>query len=190
MTHRNLEVVEEQVAVAERRHSVVQANELGRLIDALTRRGYEVHGPKVRDGAIVYDHIESAKDLPVGWTDEQEPGRYRLKRRSDEAFFGYVVGPQSLKKYLHPADVRLLAAERQNGTFRILNNETAPKRPYAFLGARACELAAVGVQDRVLLEDKTSIQSTKNGGRVCLSSRCNAHNRRRRAFAFRWELGR
>ena len=154
MTHRNLEVVEEQVAVAERRHFVLPASEIGQLIDALTRRGYEVHGPKVRDGAIVYDHIESPNDLPVGWTDEQEPGRYRLKRRTDEAFFGYVVGPQSLKKYLHPADVRLLAAERQDGTFRILNNGTAPKHPYAFLGVRACELEAVAVQDRVLLEDK------------------------------------
>jgi len=140
--------------VAERRQLVMQASELGRLIDALARRGFEVHGPKAIDGAIVYGHVESAKDLPVGWTDEQEPGRYRLKRRSDEACFGYVVGPQSLKKYLLPADVRLLVAERHEGTFRILNNKTAPKHPYAFLGVRACELAAVGVQDRVLLEDK------------------------------------
>jgi sulfhydrogenase subunit beta (sulfur reductase) len=108
----------------------------------------------VRDGAIVYDRIESPRDLPGGWTDEQEPGKYRLKRRQDEALFGFVVGPQSLKKYLHPADVRLLSAERQEGTFRILNNETALQHPYAFLGVRACELEAVAVQDRVLLEDK------------------------------------
>ena len=138
----------------ERRHFILEVGELGRLIDVLAQRGWEVHGPTIRDGAIVYGHVESPKDLPAGWTDEQEPGRYHLRKRPDNAFFGYVVGPQSLKKYLHPADVRLLSAERQNGTFRILNNETAPKHPYAFLGVRACELEAVGIQDRVLLEDK------------------------------------
>ena len=62
----------------------------------------------MRDGAIVYDVVEKLSDLPVGWTDEQEAGRYRLRRRNDEALFGYVVGPQSWKKYLHPAEVRLL----------------------------------------------------------------------------------
>jgi len=141
-------------AVSQEVHAVLAASELARLIEALVRKGYEVVGPTVRDGAIVYDQIESAHDLPAGWADEQAPGRYRLKRREDEALFGYVVGPQSWKKYLHPAEVRLWSAERQSGTFRILNNEAKPKAPKAFLGVRACELAAIAVQDRVLLEDK------------------------------------
>ena len=120
----------------------------------LVRRGYEVIGPKLRDGAIVYGQLDSAGDLPAGWTDEQAPGQYRLKRREDQALFGYAVGPQSWKKYTHPAEVRLWAAERQNSTFRILNNEKKLEHPRAFLGVRACELAAIAVQDRVLLEDK------------------------------------
>ena len=154
MAGHDTRLAEEQALVTECRHSIIQLSEIGRLIAALAHRGYDVYGPTARDGAIVYDHIESAGDLPKGWTDEQEPAHYRLKRRQDEALFGYVVGPQSLKKYLHPAEVRLLSAERQNGTFRILNNETAPKHPFAFLGVRACELEAAAVQDRVLLEDK------------------------------------
>ena len=121
---------------------------------SLSEKGYQVIGPTVRDGAIVYDHFESAVELPAGWTDEQSPGHYRLKRREDHALFGYVVGPQSWKKYLHPAEVRLWSAEHQGGTFRILNNENRSKRPYAFLGVRACELAAIQVQDRVLMQDK------------------------------------
>jgi sulfhydrogenase subunit beta (sulfur reductase) len=140
--------------VSPQAHGVLDASQLGKLLEAVSRKGYEIIGPTVRDGAIVYDRIESVKDLPAGWTDEQEPGRYRLKRRDDEALFGYAVGPQSWKKYLHPADVRLWSAERQGGTFRILNNETQPKHPQAFLGVRACELAAIAVQDRVLLDDK------------------------------------
>jgi len=140
--------------VAKQQEGVIASNELGTLIAALLRREYEVIGPVVRDGAIVYDSIESTKDLPAGWTDEQEPGRYRLKRREDGALFGYAVGPQSWKKYLHPANIRLWSAERENGTFRILNQEPRPKKRYAFVGVRSCDLAAIGVQDRVLLEDR------------------------------------
>ena len=154
MAHHNSTKVMEPPAVGDSSHFVVSANEVGQLIKVLARRGYEVVGPTVRDGAIVYDPIDSAADLPVGWGDEQEPGRYRLKDRQDEALFGYGVGPQSWKKYLHPAEVRLLSAERQDGVFRILNNDTAPMRPRAFLGVRACELQAIAVQDRVLLGDK------------------------------------
>ena len=140
--------------MAQRSERIFGADQLGKLIGALAQKGYEVVGPTVPDGAIVYGHVESVEDLPAGWTDEQEAGRYRLKRREDQALFGYAVGPQSWKKYTHPAEVRLWAAERQGGVFRILNNEAAPKRPHAFLGVRACELAAIAVQDRVLLEDK------------------------------------
>ncbi len=153
-TSRSDVVVEEAQGQA-----VFAAGELARLMEVLVRRGFAVIAPTVRDGAIVYDKLESVKDLPAGWTDEQAPGHYRLKRREDDALFGYVVGPQSWKKYLHPAEVRLWSAERvagegQGRTFRILNNETKPGAPQAFLGVRACELAAIAVQDRVLLEDK------------------------------------
>ncbi len=99
--------------VPQPQHAILKASQLGNLIAALLRRGYEVVGPTVRDGAIVYDRIESAEELPAGWTDEQGTGHYRLKRREDQALFGYVVGPQSWKKYLHPAEVRLCSAERQ-----------------------------------------------------------------------------
>ena len=59
-------------------------------------------GPTIDQEAIVYDEIASVDDLPKGWTDAQEPGKYRLARRDDEALFGYVVGPHSWKRYLFP----------------------------------------------------------------------------------------
>jgi formate hydrogenlyase subunit 6/NADH:ubiquinone oxidoreductase subunit I len=140
--------------VSPKQPAILKANQLGTLIQVLLQRGYEVVGPTVRDGAIIYDRILSPEQLPDGWTDEQEPGHYRLKRSRDQAFFGYSVGPQSWKKYLHPADVQLCSAERQGTTFQILNNQVQPKLLFAFLGVRACELAAIAVQDRVLLHDK------------------------------------
>jgi len=133
--------------------TVVDLTALNQLIPALARRDYQVIGPTLRDGAIVYDTLRKLEDLPVGWTDEQEAGHYRLKKRDDRALFGYVVGPQSWKRFLHPPEVRLFEAQRHGGTFQILNNAGPPPR-YAFVGVRACELAALQVQDRVLIEDR------------------------------------
>jgi formate hydrogenlyase subunit 6/NADH:ubiquinone oxidoreductase subunit I len=140
----------------------------------LTRRDFDVIGPTLRDGAVIYDHIQSANDLPAGWTDEQRPGQYRLKKREDEAVFGYAVGPQSWKKYFHPAELKIWSAERQDGTFRILNNENRPERPYALLGVRACELAAIAIQDRVLLQEKyrDPIYASRRAGAFIVAVQC------------------
>ena len=133
--------------------SMIDIDGLSCLIRVLRDRGYEVYGPTIRDGAVVYDPIESASDLPAGWTAEQEPGRYRLRRREDGALFGFANGPQSLKLLLHPPDVRVLNVEREDGHFQILPDEQpAPKR--AVIGVRACDLSAVMKLDRVLLYDR------------------------------------
>jgi hypothetical protein len=82
--------------------SVLDLKGFQQLISSLQRRGYVVVGPTLRDGAIVYDTLRTMNDLHIGWTDVQDAGRYRLKRRNDRALFGYNVGPESWKKFLHP----------------------------------------------------------------------------------------
>jgi ferredoxin len=129
---------------------VIERHTLDALLAVLRQRAFTLLGPTVRDGAIVYDELAAASDLPIGWTDEQEGGRYRLKRRSDAAVFGYAVGPQSWKRFLHPPTVRLWHARRENGGFQVLAESDATPR-FAFIGVRACELHAIAVQDRVLL---------------------------------------
>ncbi len=128
---------------------------LGSLIAAIRRRGYQVIGPHLQDGAITYAPIQELEDLPIGWTARQGPAHYRLERREDSAMFQYAAGPKSLKDFIHPSEIRLFSAAREDGAFRILPNTEAPPR-YAFLGARACELAAAGIQDRVLIEGRFS----------------------------------
>ena len=54
---------------------VFPASALDQLLDAIRRRGFRLVGPVVKDGAICYDDIGSAADLPAGRTDEQGPGR-------------------------------------------------------------------------------------------------------------------
>jgi sulfhydrogenase subunit beta (sulfur reductase) len=118
------------------------------LLSALAARGYRLIGPTVRDGAIVYDEIRGAADLPEGWTDRQSGGTYRLEQRGDAALFGYVVGPHSWKKYLFPPRARLWQAERRPDGF-VLRPEPVDAAPYAFIGVRSCELHAMAIQDKV-----------------------------------------
>lgn len=119
------------------------------LLVALRAQGYETIGPVRRDGAIVYERIDTVADLPAGWTDRQAPGSYRLERRDDAAVFGYAVGPHSWKRYLFPPKQTLFSVRREadGGLAFEPAPLDAPKR--AFIGVRACELAAIGVQDRV-----------------------------------------
>jgi ferredoxin len=120
------------------------------LISALRAEGRVVLGPTLREGAVVYDRIESVEDLPIGWRDVQSPGNYRLERRHDQALFGYAVGPQSWKKVLYPSHEVLWRAER--GAERLgLVAEDPEIRWMAFIGVRACELSALSVLDRVFV---------------------------------------
>jgi sulfhydrogenase subunit beta (sulfur reductase) len=131
---------------------VIERGDFDGLLAALARRSYTIVGPTVRDRAIVYDEITSAEDLPIGWTDEQDGGYYRLRRRDDEALFGYAVGPQSWKQYQLPANVKLWRARvDQDGGLSEVTEPPRESPRLAFLGARSCELHAIGMLDRVLL---------------------------------------
>ena len=123
---------------------------LDALLSVLSGRGYSIIGPVVRDGAIVLDRVETSADLPAGWTDEQDAGSYRLRRRDDEACFGHVVGPHSFKRFQLPAERRVFSARKHDdGTITFEPDETEPRR-LAFLGARSCDLHAMGILGTVL----------------------------------------
>ena len=131
--------------------SVISPEALQALVEALRDRGYRVLGPTVRDGAIVYDELESATELPVGWTENQDAATYRLERRDDDARFGYAVGPHSWKQFLLPARVRLWRARSDGDGSLEVEEEPLDETRLAFIGVRSCELHAIGIQDRVFL---------------------------------------
>jgi sulfhydrogenase subunit beta (sulfur reductase) len=131
---------------------VIERGALSELLAGISGNGYQVVGPTVHNGAIVYREVQSASDLPIGWGDEQDGGRYRLKRREDEAVFGYAVGPQSWKQFLFPPRLRLWHARRgENGDGLAFVEETVDTPRYAFFGVRSCELHAIAIQDRVFM---------------------------------------
>ena len=116
---------------------------LDALVDALRARDFTVIGPTVRDGAVVHAEITGVADLPRGVGDEQDNAHYRLRKRDDEAVFGYTAPAQSWKSVLFPAR-ELLRGSR--------DDEPAQDGPYALFGVRSCDLAAIAILDRVLTE--------------------------------------
>lgn len=130
---------------------ILSNSTIDHLLQLLQADGYLTVGPCLSDQAIVYGELRTCADLPQGWTDVQAKGTYRLKKRKDQALFGYVVGPHSWKKYLFPPQQVLWQAQRTDTGFELSENpEPIPK--YAFIGVRGCELAAIQIQDRVFLQ--------------------------------------
>jgi len=137
---------------SDRNPALLPTSSFQRLLDALEARDYRVVGPAVRDGAVMWDTIRQVADLPIGWRDIQEPGCYRLEQTGTTRIFDVVHGPQSLKPFTFAPREQLLVIEKKNG--RVSAQPTLPKSErVAVLGARACDLAGLAIQDRVFLND-------------------------------------
>lgn len=121
-----------------------------RLLDALDTKGYRAVGPVVREGSIVWETIRVVSDLPVGWRDQQEPGRYRLEQTGSNQIFGVVHGPQSLKPFVFAPREPLLQIERRRDGFTTSPTLPQPEK-VAVIGARACDLAGLAIQDQIFL---------------------------------------
>ena len=117
----------------------------------MTGRGFRVLGPTVRDGAIVYDDLESAADLPIGWTDEQDAGHATgssgaTTRRASATRSARTRGSSSCSRRASGSGARGAATDG----FEV-EEEPLEDTPLALIGVRACELHAIAIQDRVFL---------------------------------------
>jgi len=130
--------------------AILDTRGLDALIAALAADGHRVLGPVRRDGAIVHEPVASSADLARGWVEDQDGGHYRL-RREGSAFFGHTTGPEPWKRVLHPPRQRLWRMQTEDGVSRITPEPVDTTR-HALIGVRACDLAAIAVQDRVFLD--------------------------------------
>jgi ferredoxin len=130
---------------------VIGLDGLDVLLSTLAGLGYETKGPVVRDGAILPGPVERAADLPVGVHDEQAPGRYRLEQGADDALFAWAVGPGSWKAEFFPPTEEVWRCSVDGGDVTTTTPDL-DTTPLAVIGARPCELAALAVLDRVLLD--------------------------------------
>jgi NAD(P)H-flavin reductase len=125
------------------------------LLAILRTDGRRVVGPVVEDGAIRMAELDAASDLPLGWSATSVPGAVRLERGTPagaraERAFDHGVTWSGIKPWTYPATVRSITAEPDaDGGLRV-RIEAPAGEPMAVIGARACDLAALAVHDRVL----------------------------------------
>jgi ferredoxin len=133
---------------------VMPKPQLDALLARLRESGYQTIGPHIRENALLYEPIQSIADLPRGYTSEQDAGQYRLVADGLPRYFDITPGPHTWKQYLFPP----------RETFFKLHKNAAwaeqaaspPTARYALIGVRACEIAAINIQDRVFLREDFS----------------------------------
>ena len=122
------------------------------LLEALDSKGYRTVGPSVRDAAIQYLGLSDVGQLPAGWTDDQAPGHYKLTQVDSQRCFAWATGPQALKPYLFASREVLWKTRRDDDGGLLFEASPIDDKPIALIGARACDLAALALQDRHFLD--------------------------------------
>ncbi len=133
---------------------ILDAERFPDLFQVVSRQEYTLIGPTIQNQTICYGKLETVNELPIGWTDHQQGGKYELSRRDDDAYFGYQVGPQSWKEWLFPPRQRLWKSRRDKEHQLKFEAAPLPEQRYAFLGVRSCELHAIAMQDHIFQEEE------------------------------------
>jgi ferredoxin len=119
------------------------------LLDVIREEGYRILGPVVHDGAIQFLDIDSAAQLTTGLINVQKPGHYRLHQGEGERLFDWNHGPQGVKPLCFTPREVLWVEQHEPLTFQPIQPAMIPS---AVLGVRACDLAALKIQDRHFLQ--------------------------------------
>ena len=118
--------------------------ELDRLFTALRADGRTMVGPDRLDDAVVYD--ESRPGRATGRPDRDRPGSYRL--RSTGRIGCSTTSSGVRLEAVHASGDRAVARGRRGHRRRVGRRANRPR--LAFVGVRACELAALDIQDRAM----------------------------------------
>jgi sulfhydrogenase subunit beta (sulfur reductase) len=122
------------------------------ILSRLKEAGYQTIGPRVKNDTLVYEPIESLDQLPKGYVTQQEAGRFRLIYTGHGRYFDLIPGAQSWKQFLFPPRLDLFTLKKNDQNWEVF---TPPQETpnYAFIGVRACELAAIQIQDKAFLRE-------------------------------------
>lgn len=130
-------------------HQVLQV-----LIDDLTKKGFQCIGPQVQSNTIVYAPLKQAQNLPWGVRDKQGPGRYELAFTEEKKAFLFSNGPEAIKPLVFSPQETVWKVVRNEQGKLIFEPSLGEIQPIALIGARACDLAALAIQDKVFLHGK------------------------------------
>lgn len=129
----------------------IARDELGTLIHALQDSGYQCIGPQIKDDAIVYESLNDCTQLPLGYSDNQSPGQYALMQTDSPRYFAWANGPQAIKPNVFSPHEVLWQSHRDSSGQVQFEDKTPDIQPVAIIGVRACDLAALYIQDKHFL---------------------------------------
>lgn len=119
---------------------------LEKLLLALREFGLRVLAYKLQGDLPIFGEVSELRDLPIGYTDVQSPGGYRLVKDVGGFFRHSQYSP---KYFLHHPVQQVYEI---SGEFEIAQaREDFP--PTALFGIKPCDLAAIEVLDRILERD-------------------------------------
>jgi ferredoxin len=121
------------------------------LFDALHKIGAQCIGPSVKDGTISYINLSSSGQFPQNVNDQQSPGNYRLTDTNDSRWFAWANGAQALKPLVFaPQEILWHSGRDAAGGLAFVTHTPEPPLTAVF-GVRACDLAALALQDQHFL---------------------------------------
>jgi sulfhydrogenase subunit beta (sulfur reductase) len=127
--------------------------QLSLLVEKLMSLGYQCRGPALENGAIVMRELAAPDALPRGLQAEQGPGHYRLTQDPDNRYFAWANGPQAIKPLAFTPQESLWRVERDEAGALQFAAVLPTVSPQAIIGVRACDLAALALQDAHFLRE-------------------------------------
>jgi len=124
------------------------------LLDILDRRDYRCIGPLLQDGTIQYLPVTQISQLPQGIHDQQTPGHYSVTTGDSKRLFAWANGPQGIKPHVFASEEKLWRCNHgDDGSLHFESAKPAAGK-LAIIGARACDIAALYIQDKHFLQDR------------------------------------
>ena len=98
--------------------------------------------------------MAEVSQLPTGLSDKQAPGIYKVQPNNSARNFAWANGPQAIKPYVFaPRDDLWLSRKNSDGHLSF-EDLTPSSEKVAILGVRACDLAALYIQDKHFLHEE------------------------------------
>ena len=127
-----------------------------KLLQALEKEGYTVISPKVKNGALTLSELSKGESPPLGYSDIQSPGKYKLQENDDNTLFSYTVPMQSWRRFLNTEKEVLFKTKINSKGFTVEpgeNSTSTPAQKKVFFGIRVCDLKGVEIQDRIFINN-------------------------------------
>lgn len=128
------------------------------LFDAIGACGYQCLTPTVKDHAIVFAPYQGLNSLPWGVEDHTLPGRYELNKTDRPRAFAWASNAQAIKPHVfRPQELLWTSTEKPlspENPALAAHFEAADAEPpgIALIGVRACDLAALALQDKHFMQ--------------------------------------